>query len=175
MHCVTTNIRITGKNYLHHEVCSCELQSSLCRGTVKLLKKLDMRLSESGYMKRWGLFYCPHCKQKVERVLADVVNNKFCGCAQHSIIAATNKIHGYTPESLYRRWVTLKNKCYNPNNKWFKDCGGKCIKVCDERCESFESFRDWAMEDGYQEPGFCFLTGSDVLRTPLREPMPGDG
>ena len=110
-----------------------------------------MRLSESGYMKRWGLFYCPYCKQKVERVLADVINNKSCGCARHSITSETNKIHGQTPESLYRRWVTIKNKCHNPNNQWYKDYGGKGIKVCDEWCESFESFRKWALANGYRE------------------------
>ena len=122
-----------------------------CRGNVKLLKKLDMRFSETGYSKRWGLFHCPFCKQEVERVLADGIKNKSCGCARHSITGATNKIHGQTPESLYRRWVTMKNKCYNPNNKWYKDYGGKGIRVCDEWCESFEPFRDWALANGYRE------------------------
>ena len=110
-----------------------------------------MRVTESGYSQRWGLFHCPYCKQKVEKVLAVGIENKSCGCAQHSITATTNKIHGQTPESLYRRWVTMKNKCYNPNNKWFKDYGGKGIGVCDEWCESFEPFRDWALANGYRE------------------------
>ena len=118
---------------------------------MKLLKKLDMRLSESGYRKRWGLFYCPYCRKKVEKVLAEGIWCKSCGCSQHSIKAATNKIHGQTPESLYRRWVTMKNKCYNPNNQWFKDYGGKGIGVYDEWCESFEAFREWALTNGYRE------------------------
>ena len=45
----------------------------------------------------------------------------------------------------------MKNKCYNPNNKWFKDYGGKGIRVCEEWCESFESFREWALTNGYRE------------------------
>jgi hypothetical protein len=84
-------------------------------------------------------------------VLAEGIWCKSCGCSQHSITAATNKIHGQTPESLYRRWVTMKNKCCNPNNNWFKDYGGKGIRVCDEWCESFEPFRDWALANGYNE------------------------
>ena len=100
---------------------------------------------------RWGLFYCEYCKQKVERVLADGIENKSCGCVRHSITSAINKKHGQTPESLYRRWVYMKNKCSNPNNKWFKDYGGKGIRVCDEWCESFESFREWALANGYSE------------------------
>jgi predicted DNA-binding protein (UPF0251 family) len=45
----------------------------------------------------------------------------------------------------------MKNKCYNPNNKWFKDYGGKGIGVCDEWRESFEPFRRWALANGYRE------------------------
>ena len=45
----------------------------------------------------------------------------------------------------------MKNKCYNPNNPWYKDYGGKGIGVCDEWRESFESFRDWALANGYRE------------------------
>ena len=119
---------------------------------MKLLKKLEMRESESGrYRKRWGLFYCPYCKQKVEKVLAEGTKCISCGCARHSITAAINKIHGQTPESLYRRWVYMKNKCYNPNNPWYKDYGGKGIGVCDEWRSSFESFREWALASGYRE------------------------
>ena len=118
---------------------------------MKLLKKLDMRVTGSGYSKRWGLFHCPFCKQKVEKKLTDGVNSKSCGCASHSLTAATNTIHGQTPESLYRRWVTMKNKCYNPNNKWHKDYGGKGIGVCKEWNQSFEPFRDWALANGYRE------------------------
>jgi hypothetical protein len=60
---------------------------------VKLLEKLDMRLSESGkYCKRWGLFHCPYCKQKVEKVLADGIKYKSCGCARYSIAAVTSTI-----------------------------------------------------------------------------------
>ena len=45
----------------------------------------------------------------------------------------------------------MKNKCYNPNNRWYKNYGGKGIGVCNEWCESFEPFRDWALANGYRE------------------------
>ncbi len=110
-----------------------------------------MRVTESGYRNRWGLFYCAYCKQKVEKVLAEGIKNKSCGCAQRSITAATSRIHGQTPESLYRRWITMKNKCYNHNNQWYKDYGGKGIRVCNEWRESFEPFREWALANEYRE------------------------
>jgi hypothetical protein len=45
----------------------------------------------------------------------------------------------------------MKNKCYNPNNLFYKDYGGKGIGVCVEWRSSFESFRDWALANGYRE------------------------
>ncbi len=41
----------------------------------------------------------------------------------------------------------LKTRCYNPNNKRYKDYGGRGITVCDEWLNSFESF--------YKDMGDC--------------------
>lgn len=43
-----------------------------------------------------------------------------------------------TPE--YRAWHSMKDRCYNPNNKYFKDYGGRGIIVCDRWKNSFENF-----------------------------------
>jgi len=46
----------------------------------------------------------------------------------------------------------MKDRCKNhrrdgKNRHYF----GKGIKVCDEWSESYESFRDWALQNGYQD------------------------
>lgn len=43
-----------------------------------------------------------------------------------------------TPE--YRAWNHLKDRCYNPKDKGFKDWGGRGITVCDEWRDSFTAF-----------------------------------
>ena len=34
----------------------------------------------------------------------------------------------------------MKSRCYNPNNKQYKDYGGRGVKVCDRWLESYSNF-----------------------------------
>jgi hypothetical protein len=45
----------------------------------------------------------------------------------------------------------MKQRCNNPNNRKYKDYGGRGIQVCDERMNDFQSFYDWAMANGYAD------------------------
>jgi hypothetical protein len=45
----------------------------------------------------------------------------------------------------------MKQRCSNPNNRKFKDYGGRGITVCDEWANSFEAFYEWATANGYSE------------------------
>ena len=51
---------------------------------------------------------------------------------------------------LYSIWRSMRNRCFNPNNKDFKYYGARGITVCEE-WNSFQSFQDWAMLSGYSE------------------------
>jgi hypothetical protein len=52
---------------------------------------------------------------------------------------------------LYRIWVGMKARCGNPHNKSFPNYGGRGVTVCDEWRNNFCAFRDWALDNGYQE------------------------
>jgi len=43
-----------------------------------------------------------------------------------------------TPE--YRAWGSMKQRCLNPHNAWFRRYGGRGITVCPAWLESFETF-----------------------------------
>lgn len=45
----------------------------------------------------------------------------------------------------------MKYRCLNPNNASFEHYGGRGITVCAEWLNSFESFYDWAMANGYAD------------------------
>ena len=48
----------------------------------------------------------------------------------------------------------MKNRCYNPQNKFYKDYGGRGITVCSEWLEKkngHKNFREWALENGWKE------------------------
>lgn len=43
-------------------------------------------------------------------------------------------------------WSHMKQRCFNPNNKRYKDYGGRGIKVCDEWVNDFKSFYNYIGE-----------------------------
>lgn len=51
-------------------------------------------------------------------------------------------IHGYPARRhpLYSIWAGMKDRCYNPKNKAYKNYGGRGISVATEWRESFECF-----------------------------------
>jgi len=46
----------------------------------------------------------------------------------------------------------MKERCYSPNSKDYKDYGNRGITVCDEWKHDFKCFFDWAIPNGW-EPG----------------------
>src|SRR5947207_473231 len=58
--------------------------------------------------------------------------------------------HGESGTKLHWIWLSFKDRCNNPRNKAYKGYGGRGIKVCRDWQKSYESFRDWALANGYQ-------------------------
>lgn len=69
---------------------------------------------------------------------------KSCGCyqAEKHLIRITK--HGYTKGGNkpleYHIWHSMKQRCTNPNNKAYKNYGGRGITVCDRWMNSFPNF-----------------------------------
>lgn len=51
---------------------------------------------------------------------------------------------------LYTIWSTMKARCSNPNKDGYEYYGGRGIRVCEEWINSYEEFRDWALNNGYK-------------------------
>lgn len=49
--------------------------------------------------------------------------------------------HGLSRTKFYRRWASIKDRCYSIQNKNYHHYGGRGIEVCD-RWLKFENFRD---------------------------------
>lgn len=45
----------------------------------------------------------------------------------------------------------MRKRCQNPNYTYYKNYGGRGISVCEEWDSDFESFRGWALLNGYSE------------------------
>lgn len=67
-----------------------------------------------------------------------------CGCYSKEVNLKKNTKHGYAkrgeigPE--YRAWTKIKQRCTNQSDKYWKDYGGRGIKMCKRWLNSFENF-----------------------------------
>lgn len=51
---------------------------------------------------------------------------------------------------LYRIWTNIKIRCYNPNDKGYKNYGARGIIVADI-WHDFNNFEKWSLENGYRD------------------------
>lgn len=61
------------------------------------------------------------------------------------------KYHGDTGTRLHTIWKSMKYRCYTPKWKPYKWYGARGITVCDEWKNSYLTFKEWAINNGYQE------------------------
>lgn len=79
-------------------------------------------------------------------------HTKSCGCYKTQLIieqGRKNATHGMKKTRLYKIWSSMKVRCSDPNVENYPAYGGRGINVCEEWRSSFESFRDWAFANGY--------------------------
>lgn len=64
---------------------------------------------------------------------------------------------------LRQKLCDMKNRCYNPNNKFYKDYGGRGITVCEEwidKKNGHSNFQKWALKNGWSQG--CSIDRIDV-------------
>jgi len=71
-------------------------------------------------------------------------HTKSCGCEK-------NVKHGMCGTRIYRIWQGMHDRCYSINAHYYKDYGARGITVCDEWKNNFNSFYNWAINNGYSE------------------------
>ena len=59
--------------------------------------------------------------------------------------------HGGRHERLYGIWHGMKERCFCKTHKDYPNWGGRGITVCEEWCNDYAAFRDWALSNGYAE------------------------
>lgn len=73
-------------------------------------------------------------------------NSKSCGCLDRDVKTK----HGDWGKNLYRIWLNIKNRCYNPKGERFHRYGGRGIQMCQEWKENYLPFKKWALANGYR-------------------------
>lgn len=87
-------------------------------------------------------------------------NTTSCGCYHQETMENLLTTHGlafdenHNRPRLYSIYHGMKTRCYNKNNAYYHIYGGKGVKICDEWLDpktGFESFYNWAMDNGYKD------------------------
>lgn len=76
-----------------------------------------------------------------------------CGCLKKVVVNSGQfqKTHGQTGKRIYRIWLGMKQRCFNPKSEKYEIYGGKGVVICDEWKNSFHSFYEWAISHGYND------------------------
>lgn len=114
-----------------------------------LLKVVSRNRKKTG-----GEYWDCRCKcGNTKTVLASnllTLKTQSCGCLQKQRASEATRTHGESKTRLYGIWKGMRNRCYNPNVRSYKDYGGRGIVVCQE-WQEYEGFRKWALENGYDD------------------------
>lgn len=78
-------------------------------------------------------------------------STRSCGCLHKDKTKEVHTIHGKTHTRLYRIYHAMKRRCYDKHNNRYENYGSRGIVVCDEWKDDFETFYDWAMNNGYRD------------------------
>jgi hypothetical protein len=81
--------------------------------------------------------------------------SKCCGCKgnerliQRSIGNKHGLKHGLADHPLRGIWKAMISRCYNDKNKYYKNYGGRGIRVCDEWKNDLVAFYNWSISNGW--------------------------
>lgn len=107
-------------------------------------------------------------------------HTKSCGCFQKDIarknikryvsgddfVPPSNKKHGHRKDRIYKEWCLIKQRCYNRNRDHSDRYYYRGITMCDEWKDSFVSFYNWAVSNGYRDDLFIDRIDNDKGYSP---------
>ena len=74
-----------------------------------------------------------------------------CGCYHKEQMRGQFVKHGLSRHPLHNKWISMKQRCYNPNHIGYHNWGGRGIGVCDEWRDDFQAFYDWCVMNGWKK------------------------
>lgn len=104
--------------------------------------------------RKWGyvVWLCKcDCGNVFETTTSDLLRESTvsCGCLRKEKAAITAKKgdnrrkHNMSDTHIYWVWTKIKQRCFNPNDKGYKNYGGRGITICSEWKNDFKSFYDY--------------------------------
>lgn len=121
---------------------------------------VQYQVPNNNHHTRWHcVCECGNTKDVLQQNLANG-HVQSCGCllSERSLerINAVNSSmgrehHNETKSRLYQIWIGIKTRCLRKTSTSYKNYGARGITICREWLDSFATFREWALSNGYSD------------------------
>ena len=123
-----------------------EIKQNQRFGKLTIIKEVEPLYSPQGKTRR--IFECKCDCGNIKNIRLSLLTSNqttSCGCFHKQTISNIFKKHGdsLTPE--YICWVDIQKRCNNPKNKYFKDYGGRGIKL-HQSFNKWEDFKQYLLD-----------------------------
>lgn len=118
-------------------------------GKLKVVCRADDYISPKGYVAVNWLCECECGNTTVVRG-CNLKSGATTSCGCERVVNPNRLKHGGTDTRLHKIWMSMRRRCHNKNDKSYRDYGGRGITICEE-WNDFEKFRDWAIQNGYED------------------------
>lgn len=151
-------ITVRGDALKHGDKQSCGMQNCNCVCTDEVsigdmfgrLTVIDNHINwnyrKNGDRDKAVLCEC-NCENKTRKFIniSDLKNGrvKSCGCMLEH--------HNMSQTKIYQQWSGMRRRCQSETHSSYKNYGARGISVCNEWDESFESFYNWAIQNGFKD------------------------
>lgn len=115
---------------------------------ITVIKQVEDYISPQGKHRAQWLCECNCSKHTIFVALGNGIRTghvKSCGCWNIEY----HQKHSDSQSRLYHVWQAIIQRCHNPSNAHYKNYGMRGIVVCEQWKNSYETFRDWALINGY--------------------------
>lgn len=138
-------------------------------GHLTIIERLPDYITPKGAHKLLYLCECDcekHTRVKVTAMHLASGHTTSCGCESARLSAERlaqrdrdRAKHGLYNTRIYKIWVGMIDRCYNPNCSHYQNYGGRGIKICSEwynpnnplSADNLRNFWNWAIMNGYRD------------------------
>jgi len=120
-------------------------------GYWKITEEVSAKRNEKGEIKRTVIAECKCGYQKTVLYENMKTSKKCLNCSLAETRDKSNSELSVTKRNLRNKLSCMKNRCYNIKDKDYKAYGERGIKICDEWNNSFESFYEWSINNGFKK------------------------
>ena len=137
-------IDMTGWNMWEHGVPDSRLT---------IIKKVGQHISPNGTKEPLCLCECNCSEHNKLTLRGSQIRSgitKSCGCLKKEVFVDMVTKHGFgDKENIYKHWLNMRNRCNNPNYKYYDAYGGRGISICED-WNDYATFRRWSLDNGYK-------------------------